>query len=209
MFRRVHLVVLCVATVALFGQSVMAQAPNFLISCEGTESNGGGVNQYEYTIRNNTANPINVVVLEVASNDPNLANYSNWTMPAGFGVKLTNNFAYWMAQSKAPHGAMSAGSAFIPPVYVEWSNPAGWLLNPGQTLGPFGFDHPWRSADAEWMTCGPGGVPMTVGNWQSPVAGPMGTFTDGPVHGPYVVPEPAVAAMLALGGLAAMRRRLH
>lgn len=171
--------------------AVSQQQPAFKISCEGTESTGGGVNNYEYMLINNTAAPILVTVLEVASNDPNMANYTNWTMPAGFLVQLTPNTAYWMAQVKTPHGGMSPGWALIPPVYVQWANPAGVNLPPGGTLGPFGFDHPWTSADAEWMASGMGGVPMTVAQVSSPVAGPIGIYTDGPVHGPYQDQEPS------------------
>jgi len=93
--------------------------------------------------------------------------------------------AYWMAQVKTAHGALSLGPVIIPPVYVQWANPNGVNVPAGGTLGPFGFDHPWSSADAEWGAFAKGGNPFTIGNWLMPVAGPLGTYTDGPVHAPY------------------------
>lgn len=201
--------ILGVLLVGTLCQMALAQAapPAFLISCEGWESTGGGNLTYQYTLMNNTAAPINVAVLEVASNDPLLPNYTNITAPAGFGFQLTPNTHYFMGIQKTPHGGNSPGPAFIPPVYAQWANPNGWLLQPGATLGPFGFDHPWISADTEWMASGMNGVPMTITNWQSPVAGPTGTYTDGPVHAPFEIPEPTTLALLLIGGVWLFRSR--
>ena len=141
------LVVLLVASPALAVRFV----PNFDISCEGTESTGGGASQYQYEVRNVTAAPITVTDLWVATDDLNLANYTNIVAPGGFGFILNpGDTSLWTTTVKTAHGALVPNEEWVRTTAgtVRWNNPAGLGLATGFSF-TFGFDNPNRSQDDE------------------------------------------------------------
>jgi hypothetical protein len=138
----------------------------------------------------------------VATDDPNIANYSNQTMPGGFVFGLAGG--NWINQGvQTAHGGFSLAPLEMSLATVTFTSGAGVLVGvgPGNTIS-FGFNNPNTYQDAEWTASGAGT------QWASQVAGPFSFFTDGPVHAPSAVPEPA--SMLAVGsallGLALARR---
>ncbi|MHC4445020.1 MAG: PEP-CTERM sorting domain-containing protein [Planctomycetota bacterium] len=193
-----------VAVMGVFSQPATA---NFIISCQGTESNGGGQLNYEYVLQSQIQQTL--TILEIATDDLNPANYTNITMPPGFAFSLLQTNKAWTSDVKTAHGQVMPGGVWVRQTagVIQFTNPAGLVMGPGQVTAVFGFNHPWHSKDAEWGTGQlVGGVPVsTVANPALPVAGPLGTFTGGPVHGP--IPEPSAFALMTLGGLAVMRRK--
>jgi hypothetical protein len=178
--------------------------PSVLVSCEGTESNGGGLLQYQYEFKNFGGAPVTISRFDLGCEDGNLADYLNWLMPQGWNATAgPGGFGWANVGVKTPHGAFAPvpGGSSAHVVFWDPQN-VGVVLNPGQTV-LFGFDNPNNSENVDWLASNAlGGV---VGaNWASAVAGPIGVFTDGPIHAP--VPEPATLALLALGGAALVRR---
>jgi hypothetical protein len=170
----------------------MAEAGVLLVSCEGSESTGGGIRDYEYQLLNPTLNDVVVTSFYVGTCDGNLADYSNWIDPAGWSHAVLDVHvdANW---DKTPHGQVAPPVDHLTGWIVEWwGDPI--TLHPNETL-LFAFDNPWPSHNVEW-----GASDGSVAVWTSAVAGPSGVFTDGPVHGP-AVPEPSTLVFLCVGAL--------
>ena len=179
--------------------------PAFYISCEGTESNGGGLTRYQYELLNITNQNILVRDLIVGTEDLNPLDYTNVFAPAGFNFSLVAGSATGTTLVKTPHGSIP-----VPPNWIAgtagqavWTAPGGVLLPPAASF-TFGFDNPRPSEDVEWIANGMLGE-ISIGLPNLPVAGPLGIFTLGPVHGPGI-PEPTTLALIALPMVLASRR---
>jgi hypothetical protein len=180
---------LCVLVV---GEQTAWGAGELLISCEGSRSGGGGARTYQYALKNAGTAPVTLTLFYLGTLDPTPGNYTNWTAPAGFNATAT--VADWTTlfnlfqtsvmgttMIKTPHGLVPP--PFTMPSFggIVWSGSA--VINPGQTV-TFGFDNsrvPW---DMEWFAEHPDAVNSSQGLLWLPIAGPMGVFTQGYVHGP-------------------------
>jgi len=188
---------LCVVSIALLcvlvvGEQAAWGAGELTISCEGTLSNGGGWRTYQYTLKNTGTAPVTLTLFYLGTLDLSPVNYSSWIAPAGFNATAT--VADWttlfnMYQTsvmsttmiKTPHGIMPPPQAF--PTYggIVWSGSA--VVGPGQQV-TFGFNNlraPW---DMEWFAEHPDAVNSSQAFLYTPIAGPLGVFTKGYVHGP-------------------------
>lgn len=201
-------VVLASAIVLLVGSGLEAQVPpQDAIHCLGTESGGGGLRQYQYDVFN--GEPVAALTsLFVGTDDINPANYGNWLMPAGWTVAIQTEGAHiWKNTGlKTPHGQVAPppGENELTFGWIHWWSVGGQAIQPGQ-MASFGFDNDNPSQNVDWFTTPQGAIPAGA-NWNSPVGtGTWGIWTDGPVHSP--VPEPTSLSLLALGGLALLRRR--
>jgi hypothetical protein len=167
-------------------------AGELFISCEGKYSTGGGSRNYQYTLVNTSQNTVTLTLFYVGTMDLALSNYSNWTAPAGFnpvGTVADWNVLFNLFQTsvmsttliKTPHGV-------VPPP-VGWPTIGGVVWSGSTTLAPnqqvtFGFDDPYVPWDMEWFAEHPDAANSSQGYLTLPVAGPMGVFTQGYVHGP-------------------------
>ena len=160
------------------------------ISCEGTESTGGGSRTYQYTLMNTGMNPEMLTLFYVGTLDLNVMNYTNWVMPPGFtpGVMAPAPplSVMFTDQMKTPHGGIMQGVPVAAPGVVVWSG-GSLVLNPGQ-MATFGFDNPHASWDMEWFAEHPAPPFTSQGFVGPPIAGPTGVFTAGYVHGPSLGP---------------------
>ena len=155
------------------------------VICRGTESGGDGLRPYHYDASTAVGNPFSE--FEVGTCDPVLARYTNWILPPGWSVIMSDINIKPDYSGKTAHGIVSLGPDGSCLKMLVFSGPA-------ITSGTFAYDHPWRSHDVSWLEGALNGA--ITENWAMPV----GTG-DGPIHAP--VPEPG--SLLALGsGLAAL-----
>lgn len=187
---------LCVGVV--FSGTAWGQGQLLAISCEGSYSGGGGARTYQYTLKNVGAAPVTLTLFYLGTMDMTVTNYSNWTAPAGFAAVAT--VADWMTlfnlyqtnnmsttMLKTVHGIVPPPQAFPTFGGIAWSGSS--VLNPNQTA-TFGFDNRHAPWDMEWFADHPGGANVSQGFLTLPVAGPVGFFTNGFVHGPGEQPVP-------------------
>jgi hypothetical protein len=87
---------------------------------------------------------------------------------------------------ETPHGVVPPQSGLEPSYANVWWQGSRVIPNHGTIT--FGFDHPNEPWDHEWFAIGDEPNQFTVGQVDSPIAGPTGVFTDGWVHAPG--PEP-------------------
>lgn len=168
------------------------------VSCEGVESGGGGVTQYQYGLMNTSAAPILLMVFDVGTDDPNIANYSGWVTPAGW-ISFIVPPSHPTSTVKTPHGMVSPGPLQPTAVTIRFIDPTGvgLLLNPGvPTPGLFGFNNVNGSEDVEWLALDTNNAVVGITNWGIPVAGPLGVYTPGPVHAP--IPEPTTCSLMVV-----------
>jgi hypothetical protein len=178
-------------------QPAWGQGP-LVISCEGTESNGGGARNYQYTLKNTGAVAVTLTLFYVGTEDLNAANYTNWTAPAGFTPTAT--VADWTTlfnlyqtsvmgttRLKTPHGVVPPQTTWPSSGGVAWSGNA--VINPNQVV-TFGFDNPHKSWDMEWFAEHPDPVNSSQAYLHLAIAGPAGVYTQGYVHGPTIEPVP-------------------
>jgi len=147
---------------------------------------------YQYTLKNTGTAPVTLTLFYLGTLDLTPTAYTNWIAPAGFNpvatvADWTTLFSLYQTSVmsttmiKTPHGI------FPPPFGIQafggivWSGSA--VINPGQTV-TFGFDNarvPW---DMEWFAEHPDAANSSQATLFAPIAGPMGVFTQGYVHGP-------------------------
>jgi hypothetical protein len=183
--------------VALQG-SAWGQAQQLSISCEGTYSGGGGARAYQYTLKNIGATPVTLTLFYLGTMDVTLTHFSNWTAPAGFApvatvADWTTLFNLYGASAMSTTMLKTAHGVVPPPLNfptfggIAWSGSA--VLSPNQQA-TFGFNNPHAPWDMEWFADHPGGANVSQGFVYLPIAGPMGVFTNGFVHGPGEQPVP-------------------
>ncbi len=194
---------LCAVIVALSCVLVLVQQPawgagELYISCEGTLSNGGGLLKYQYTLKNTGAAPVTLTMFYLGTMDLTPSHYTNWTAPAGFSsvatvADWTTLFNLFQANTmsttmlKTPHGLVPPPVSFPTVGGVLWTGSV--VVNSGQQV-TFGFNNPSAPWDMEWFAEHPDAANSSQGYAFLPVAGPVGVFTQGFVHGPgeQVVP---------------------
>lgn len=191
-------VVLLVAAVWLATGMAHAQL-NMDISCTGVNCGAAPANPwglaYAYELRNIGAGPVQITSFQVGTDDVVFGNYANWMMPGGW-VSAIGPGMLPTDQMLVPHGGPPGAPAFLTAGTITFSGPA-ILLGPGATQW-FGFNNSKPAEDVEWIATDPLGMQAGT-NWNAPIAGPMGVFTQGPVHAP--VPEPGAIIALLSGGL--------
>ncbi|MFC1852726.1 GEVED domain-containing protein [candidate division CSSED10-310 bacterium] len=183
------IVILC-AVATCFTSPARAQN-KLLISCEGTICTGGGNLTYQYTLQNVDQNPVVFTKFYVGTQDldPTGARYSNWVAPAGFpATAIVDVWANLPGLSVMGTTGVQTAHTVIPPqsavasvAAIVWTGAV--LVNPMQTV-TFGFDHPYDYQDMEWLAEHPDPTNLSFGILSSPIAGPLGVFTDGWIHGP-------------------------
>jgi len=217
---RCRMVICAPATAALMGGlSQSAWGTYYAVSCEGAAcgGGGGGGRDYEYSVQNAWTGQELMRLFYIGTDDPNVNNYSNWLTPAGFSVQVLpndGNFVFMGVHLSMPgtdhiqlaHGAGAPINMGPPTIeVVVWTNLAGTNLLPGQTL-TFGFDNPNTYEDTKWVAATlPGQGDAAQFPMAAPIVGPAGVYGLGLAHAP--VPEPVTLSLLALGGLAVLRRR--
>lgn len=179
--------------VILVATAVPVYAQGAVVLCQGNICGGGGIRNYQYDV---TVSEGLIYQFHVGTCDPNIADYSNILMPAGwtFGIfSILEDHA----DTFTPHGQIST-----PTGQCQWC--AVWTDSTGQgTAGAlFGYDNPNLPHDVGWFI----NSSTAVENWSAAVG--MGS---GPVHGP-TVPEPMsmfglLGGLGMLGGIAVRRRR--
>jgi hypothetical protein len=188
---------LCVVSVALLcvlvaGEQTAWGAGELYIACEGSFSTGGGARAYQYTLKNTGPAPVTLTLFYLGTLDLTPADYSSWIAPPGFNAVATVadwNTLFTMYQTsvmsttmlKTPHGLLPPPQAFPTFGGIVWSGSA--VLNPGQTA-TFGFNNPRAPWDMEWFAEHPDPVNSSQAFLNLPIAGPMGVYTQGYVHGP-------------------------
>lgn len=175
----------------LVGQPSWAD-DDFVISCEGARSTGGGNFDYQYTLKNNTAVALTLDQVCIGTQDPNLGNYA-FQPTAGFVATLIPNTGgppcsvTATSKAKTVHGVVPPqGGAVGSSMIIYWSG--GAIVPAGGTI-TFAFDNPYDPWDQEWFAHGssaPSG--WTISKLFLPLSGPSGTYTLGWVHAPGVAP---------------------
>ena len=199
------LLVLCCA-VTLLQQPAWAQTNPLWISCEGIESTGGGTSSYQYTLMNTGSTPVTLTRFYVGTMDLNPANYTAWVSPPGFVPSVVAPgppfSVMFTDQTKTPHGAFMPNTPVAAPGVVVWQF-GSLILNPTQQV-TFGFNHPSASWDMEWFAEHPAPPNTSQGFVPPPIAGPIGVFTQGYVHGPSI--EPVSVAPTTFGRIKTLYR---
>jgi hypothetical protein len=171
-------------------------AGDLWIACEGTESGGGGGTSYQYTLINNGTQPVTLTLFYVGTQDLSLANYTAWNDPAGFShvvadwATLASQYGASVMSTtnlKTAHGVVPPAPNFMTAGGVLWTGSA--VLQVNQTI-TFGFNHPNASVDVEWFAEHPDAANSSQGFPGLAIAGPVGVYTAGYVHGPGTEPVP-------------------
>ena len=175
----------------LLGQPSWADT-EFLISCEGTRSSGGGTFDYQYTLKNISAGPVTLDEVCIGTQDPNMGNYTFQPTP-GFTPTLIANLGgppcsvTGTSKTKTAHGAVPPQAGGISSsMIIYWSGSA--VIPAGGTI-TFAFDNPNEPWDHEWFAHAltlPSG--WTISGLSLPLAGPAGTYTLGWAHAPGPAP---------------------
>lgn len=155
------------------------------VSCDGTQSTGGGNRLYDYVLRNPTSDAQSIIWFVVGTDDGNEADYSNWIEPAGWShiIRANSHGLVDNPHLKTPHGQIAPVFTGATAYEVYW-----WgnsiTLDPNGGTREFAFDNYYPSENVQWKD--------SLGDaatWAQAVAGGVGVYTDGPVHAP--VPEPS------------------
>jgi hypothetical protein len=194
------------------GLALGAPSPPVNISCEGTLCSGGGQRDYQYTLQNIWSDSLTITKFYIGTQDLRIADYSNWTAPAGFTSAA--EVATWEAlggnynvmyttetETETPHGVRPPQSTFASLGGIVWTGNA--VIEQGASV-TFGFDNPNESWNVQWFATNSATWTVT-GTVFAPIAGPTGTFTGGYVHSP--VPEPATICLFGIGVFGLLRKR--
>jgi hypothetical protein len=157
------------------------------MSCEGTESTGGGSNRYQYTLMNVSGAAMTFFDLYIGTEDMNPANYAFVPTPGFTPVLWPNDGSVasvlYTDGIKTPHGT--------PPPLAQQASTVGIIWWSGAAAVPaggtitFAFDHPGPSWNHEWHAFGSGAPSgWIISQWHEPIPGPLGTYTYGWVHAP-------------------------
>lgn len=190
MFRAICVIAVVALCVLSFTTPVQAQVLS--VACEGTESSGGGNTHYQYTLINTSENPVTLTLFYVGTMQTLAGGYSNWQTPPGFTATV-GTYAVLGPQFsvmpttlvKTPHGVVPPPAPYATPGAVVWSG--SQVIAPQGTI-TFGFDHTHHSVDVEWFAEHPDAVNSSQGYPGNPMAGPLGVYTNGYVHGPGTEP---------------------
>jgi len=203
----------CLVLVMVFAAGGPASGSDIHVGCVGLESGGWGGPlgwQYAYEVSViQTPEHVGMTGFQVGTCDLIHLDYSNVMITDVHGVPIPGWIAIWPNRgtevkphldAKTPHGAVSPGPQGLTLGNVSWTpTTADTPSVPDGTTVFCGFDNPKSSHDVGWTAYIDGAMWLDE-NWTQPVG-----WGAGPVHGP--VPEPATLSLLALGGLALIRRR--
>jgi hypothetical protein len=178
-----------------FAPPAWGQAGVVDISCQGTESTGGGTSTYEYSLRNNAAVAVTLTLFYIGTLDLNAPNYTAWVEPAG----MNHTMGTWAALGpgfsvmfttmvKTPHTVVPPQQSLATPGGVVWYGSVVIPANGGTVT--FGYNHPNASVDVEWFAEHPDAVNSSQGFSPLPIAGPITVYTQGYVHAPGTEPNP-------------------
>jgi hypothetical protein len=164
----------------------VSASQDYLISCEGTESTGGGANRYQYTLQNISGATLTLTDFFVGTGDSRTAYYT-FVPTAGFTASIIPNdgnvcSVTYTTQVKTPHGVVPPVGGVPSAAVIYWTGST--VVAPMGTV-TFAFDHPGSSNDHEWFANGSAG--WTISQSDQPIAGPMGTYTIGYIHAPNPV----------------------
>jgi len=181
---------------ALLAVGQPAQADmEFLISCEGTLCAGGGLYAYQYTLLNTSVGAVTLTDFFVGSDDSNIAHYTFILPPAWTGVVIPNDGTVcsvtYTSTVLTPHGGYMLGTSRPSLAVIHWTGTA--TIPPAGTF-TFAYINTNAPIDQEWYAYCPSSPPTgwTVAQVPAPIAGPLGTFTIGYIHGPSSLPVPVI-----------------
>jgi hypothetical protein len=195
------LIVRLVLVIVTLGMVVPAVVWATSVSCDGTESTGSGANscgpalRYAYPVIPEPSIPAGITDLFIGTDDPDIGNYTNWCMPAGWTVAIhTEPFPSPFQGAtphdpKTPHGQLTGVDGTTCPALIHFSGP---VITAAFT---FGFDHDQPSHDVTWAAYGPG-TPDFANMLSSPVG-----LGSGPVHAPLAPPVTGVPGLAPWGQL--------
>jgi hypothetical protein len=175
---------LLAVTVILGGSLAPVQADAPLVYCRCSQGDYFGPGRYAYDV-DSASYPM--VEFVVGTNDLESGNYLNVCIPPGWSFAVEPVWMHHAHDYFTYHGSLSPGPCWCLTLgRVRW-----WTDDPNLAVESFtfGFEHPWRGHDVEWVltTRRPGPPPeynVFEVDWESPVG--MGT---GAVHGPCEWPE--------------------
>jgi hypothetical protein len=162
------------------------------ISCEIT-----GISEptktYTYVLKNTTSSTVTLNQFYLGTMDVVPTNYTNWVAPAGFtpvvadwatlqatyGASMMATSGYWAA-----YGTVLTGPAQGTAAGILWYGSIS--LEAGETA-TFGFDNQHLPFNMEWFAEHPDAANSSQGYLGYPVAGPLGTYSDGYVLGPGLI----------------------
>lgn len=180
------------------------------VSCQG-EPVAGGLYHYQYVLKNVSDHTVTMNAFIMATGDTNEANYTNWSTNGWAGSVSADTYtepdSNWTSQT---NNALTAHGAVAPPADATAAGFIWWYptneeyvvnLASNDTI-TFSFDNPNAAFDVNWEAGAALG--WSTSDNTSPISAGEGSYTNGLIHAP--IPEPATMSLLALGGLALLRR---
>jgi hypothetical protein len=164
---------------------------------DGRECDGNGSHDYTYILVAGKGVPIKELC--VGTTDLDEHHYSDVLVPEGWSFAIEEGGPGHAGGRCTAIGDISPGPVRSKSIgQVRW-----WVEKPELAVESFtfGFNHPWYAEDVGWRSQTEKDI--FVEDWVAPLGEGAG-----PVHGPYSsLPEPVTLSLLAVGGLALLRRK--